>query len=142
MGQYVTAEITGREVDNALVIPSSAIYQGSYVYIVKDGLLMRKEIQLGWQNGTESIVTEGLIAGDELVLTSLGQVSSGTPVAIAGEMPEQNTKKTKVPKESREKLEKIASQKGISVEALIAERSAAKGKTSKANATPVAKVNN
>jgi len=85
MGQYITAKITGRKVENALVIPSSAIYQGSYVYIVKEGLLMRKEIQLGWQNGTESIVTQGLISGDELVLTPLGQVSSGTPVAIAGQ---------------------------------------------------------
>lgn len=89
MGQYVTAEITGREVENALVIPSSAIYQGSYVYTVADGLLMRKEIQLGWQNGTESIVTQGLVAGDQLVLTSLGQVSSGTPVAIAGKASSQ-----------------------------------------------------
>jgi len=95
MGQYVTAEITGREVDNALVIPSRAIYQGSYVYIVEDGLLMRKEIKLGWQNGTESIVTQGLIAGDELVLTSLGQVSSGTPVAIASQVPSLNAKKAK-----------------------------------------------
>ncbi|KGJ94384.1 efflux RND transporter periplasmic adaptor subunit [Colwellia psychrerythraea] len=94
MGQYVTAEITGREVENALVIPSSAIYQGSYVYIVEDGLLMRKEIKLGWQNGTESIVTHGLIAGDQLVLTSLGQVSSGTPVAIAGQTPRQVTNKS------------------------------------------------
>lgn len=83
MGQYVTAQITGREVENALVIPSRVIYQGSYVYIVQNGLLMRKEIKLGWQNGTESIVTYGLKSGDELVLTSLGQVSSGTPVAIA-----------------------------------------------------------
>ena len=105
MGQYVTAEITGREVDNALVIPSSAIYQGSYVYIVEDGLLMRKEITLGWQNGTESIVTQGLIAGDQLVLTSLGQVSSGTPVAIAGRTP---SKKSKSPKERRQKSEQIA----------------------------------
>jgi len=82
IGQYITAEITGREVKNALVIPSSTIYQGSYVYIVQDGLLMRKEVNIGWQNGTESIVTQGLNAGDELVLTSLGQVSSGTPVAV------------------------------------------------------------
>ena len=82
IGQYVTAEITGREVKNALVIPSSAIYQGSYVYIVQDGLLMRKEVNIGWQNGTESIVNQGLNAGDELVLTSLGQVSSGTPVTV------------------------------------------------------------
>jgi RND family efflux transporter MFP subunit len=94
MGQYVTAKITGREVENALVIPSSAIYQGSYVYIVKGGLLMRKEIKLGWQNGTESIVTQGLVGGDELVLTSLGQVSSGTPVAIAGQTLTMNIKKS------------------------------------------------
>ena len=93
MGQYVTAHITGREVENVLVIPSSAIYQGSYVYIVQDNLLMRKDIQLGWQNGTESIVTGGLNAGDELVLTTLGQVSSGTPVAIAGQASIQNNLK-------------------------------------------------
>lgn len=85
IGQYVTANITGREIKSALVIPSSAIYQGSYVYIVQDGLLMRKEVKLGWQNGTESIVIKGLNSGDELVLTSLGQVSSGTPVAVEGQ---------------------------------------------------------
>ena len=95
MGQYVTANITGRKVANALVIPSRAIYQGSYVYIVQDSLLMRKEIQLGWQNGTESIVTLGLNAGDELVLTSLGQVNSGTPVAIEGQTPTKKDRKLK-----------------------------------------------
>ncbi|WP_114327217.1 efflux RND transporter periplasmic adaptor subunit [Candidatus Colwellia aromaticivorans] len=93
MGQYVTAHITGREIEDALVIPSSAIYQGSYVYIVQNNLLIRKNIQLGWQNGTESIVTQGLNAGDELVLTSLGQVSSGTPVAIEGKAPIKKQRK-------------------------------------------------
>lgn len=105
MGQYVTAKITGREVENALVIPSSAIYQGSYVYVVEDGLLMRKEITLGWQNGTETIATQGLSAGDQLVLTSLGQVSSGTPVAIAGQTP---SKKLNRPKDRRQKSEQVA----------------------------------
>jgi RND family efflux transporter MFP subunit len=126
MGQYVTAKITGREVENALVIPSSAIYQGSYVYIVEGGLLMRKEVKLGWQNGTESIVTQGLIAGDELVLTSLGQVSSGTPVAISGQAPASSPSKGKLPKDRLEKLQAIADKKGITVKALIAERKANK----------------
>ncbi len=123
MGQYVTAQITGREIEDALVIPSSAIYQGSYVYIVENGLLMRKEIQLGWQNGTEAIVTQGLIAGDKLVLTSLGQVSSGTPVAIAGQV---TNAKTSMPKSRIKKLEKMAAEQGITVEELIAKRKAAK----------------
>lgn len=91
MGQYVTAQITGRQVENVIVIPNSAIYQGSYVYIVQNNLLMRKEVELGWKNGTESIVLNGLSAGDVLVLTSLGQVSSGTPVAIEGQ-PSKNIK--------------------------------------------------
>ncbi|MEI6894587.1 MAG: efflux RND transporter periplasmic adaptor subunit [Colwellia sp.] len=104
MGQYVTAQITGREIYNALVIPSSAIYQGSYVYIVENNLLMRKEIKIGWQNGTESIISHGLVASDELVLTSLGQVSSGTPVAIAGQ---ESTKETRSEhKSSAEKTKK------------------------------------
>ncbi|MBU2893334.1 efflux RND transporter periplasmic adaptor subunit [Colwellia sp. D2M02] len=84
IGQYVTAEITGRVLADSLVIPSSAIYQGSYVYTVENGLLMRKEVSIRWQNGTESIIAAGLVAGDALVLTPLGQVSSGTPVAIEG----------------------------------------------------------
>lgn len=98
MGQYVTAEITGRELDSVLVIPSSAVYQGSYVYIVENGLLMRKDVQLGWQNGDESIVTSGLHANDELVLTSLGQINSGTPVAVEG------SKKTKQPTNRKNKV--------------------------------------
>jgi hypothetical protein len=75
------------------------------------------------------------------VLTSLGQVSSGTPVAIAGQTPSKNTKRSKIPKERRQKLEKIASDKGITVEALIAERSAAERKAKKVSTNPVAKVN-
>ena len=143
MGQYVTAEITGREVENALVIPSSAIYQGSYVYIVTNGLLMRKEVKLGWQNGTESIVTHGLFAGDELVLTSLGQVSSGTPVAIAGRAPTSNTPKRKMSKERLEKLAKIAAAQGISVEDLMAQRKAKRApKVQSKQQSQSAKVNN
>jgi RND family efflux transporter MFP subunit len=103
IGQYVTAQITGREVENALVIPSRAIYQGSYVYTVENGLLMRKEIKLGWQNGTESIVSQGLVAGDELVLTSLGQVSSGTPVAIIGQEPTKDARRESRPSGEKER---------------------------------------
>lgn len=151
MGQYVSAEITGSVVENALVIPSRTIYQGSYVYIVQDGILLRKDIELGWQNGTESIVIGGLKSGDELVLTSLGQVSSGTPVAIAGEQsskqplgkPMSKPSHASLPKDRLEKLEKIAAERGITVEALIAERKANKqGKPQGSESHQPAKVNN
>lgn len=84
INQYVTAVIAGETVPGALVIPNGAIYQGSYVYVVEDGVLRRRDIGLAWQNETEALVASGLSAGDTLVLTPLGQVISGTPAIIAG----------------------------------------------------------
>ncbi len=80
IGQYVTAVIEGKTVKDAIVIPNAAIYQGSYVYLYKDGLLERREIEIAWQNSKEALIKQGMAAGDQLVLTPLGRVSSGTPV--------------------------------------------------------------
>lgn len=121
IGQYVSATIKGREIPNALVIPNNAIYQGSYVYVLdKANQLLRKDITLAWQGEHESLVATGLMANDRLVVTPLGQVSSGTRVAVMGETPE-----TKRDSEQRvTKLKEIAKQRGVTVEQLKAERNA------------------
>lgn len=85
IGQYVTASIEGRLLEGVIVIPSSAIYQGSYVYVVEDGTLQRRELTITWSDVDRAIVTAGLASGDELVTTVLGQVTSGTAAAIAGQ---------------------------------------------------------
>ncbi|MCW8907311.1 MAG: efflux RND transporter periplasmic adaptor subunit [Sedimenticola sp.] len=85
IGQFVTAEIEGRTLPQAIVIPNAAIYQGSYVYLYQDRALQRREIEVAWQNSREAVIANGLEAGDELVLTPLGQVSSGTPVSRLGD---------------------------------------------------------
>lgn len=87
IGQYVKAKINGKVASQVLVIPNSAIYQGSYVYVVENGRLQRKNIALAWQNALQGIVSKGLEAGSQLVLTPLGQVSSGTPVQIMDATP-------------------------------------------------------
>lgn len=83
IGQYVTAEVAGRLVPDALIIPGGTIYQGGYVYIVEDGILRRRDIDVAWQNRTEALVGSGLDAGDLLVLTPLGQVTSGVRVTVS-----------------------------------------------------------
>lgn len=82
INQYVSAQIDGRLLESALVIPNHSLYQGSYVYLVEDGLLRRQPVEILWQNDTEALVGEGLKAGDQLVLTALGQVNSGTRVQV------------------------------------------------------------
>lgn len=84
IGQYITAELEGNVVPDALVIPNNSIYQGTYVYVVENGILVRRDIEILWQNEGEAIVSTGLAAGDQLVTTALGQVTSGVRVAISG----------------------------------------------------------
>ena len=83
IGQYVSAEIKGKVIEKVLTIPNKAIYQGSYVYIVEGNILKRKNITIAWQNDDVAVIKDGLEAQQLLVLTPLGQVTSGTIVSIS-----------------------------------------------------------
>jgi RND family efflux transporter MFP subunit len=126
IGQYVTAEIQGKTLADALVIKNNAIYQGSYVYVVVDGVLKRREINIRWQNEQQAIIDDGLKPDDVLVMTPLGQVSSGTAVAISGEQPSGGNDSR--PEREARMLE-IAKQRGISVEELKAQRQSRPART-------------
>ncbi|WP_448211669.1 efflux RND transporter periplasmic adaptor subunit [Colwellia sp. MEBiC06753] len=82
IGQYVRAKITGKSLQNAITIANKTIYQGSYVFVVKDNVLLRTPVEIAWQNNDFALITSGLNHNDLLVTTPLGQVNSGTPVAI------------------------------------------------------------
>ena len=83
IGQYVSAKIVGKVIKDALTVPNRAIYQGSYVYIVEDNILKRKNITISWQNDEVAMIERGLATNQLLVLTPLGQVTSGTIVNIS-----------------------------------------------------------
>lgn len=84
IGQYVNASIIGRTLPDAIKIPNSAIYQGTFVYIEKDGLLQRRNVRTLWKNDEDALIAEGLEEGENIVLSPLGNVVSGTPVKVAG----------------------------------------------------------
>ena len=86
IGQYVTAKLDGKTIRNAIVIPNNTIYQGTYVYVVEDEILRRRDIDIEWQNDVDALVSAGLSPGDMLVTTALGQVSSGIRVSVNGAM--------------------------------------------------------
>lgn len=110
IGQFVTASITGKLINDAIVIPNAAIYQGSYVYLYKDGVLNRSTVKIIYQNGSDALIANGVNAGDKLVTTPLGQVNSGTAVKILGEkrkaLKGKKTGKGKRPKGDRKRKAK------------------------------------
>lgn len=95
IGQFVTASITGKLMANAIVIPNAAIYQGSYVYLYNDGKLQRSQVDIAYQNENDAVIISGVSDGNKLVITPLGQVSSGTPVKLLGASDKKQRRKAK-----------------------------------------------
>jgi len=83
IGEYLTANIEGSVIPDAIVIPNQSIYQASFVYIVENDTLQRRNIDIIWQDSERALIASGLNDGDILVTTPLGQVTSGTRVKIA-----------------------------------------------------------
>lgn len=82
MGEYLKAKIEAKKLENVIVIPNETIYQSSYVYVQKNGILEKRLIEIAWQNDEFAVISKGLEENDNLVLTTLGSVKSGTKVEI------------------------------------------------------------
>lgn len=82
IGQYVTASIQGKTTADALVVPASSIYQGSFVYVIENETLQRKNVALEFQSASVAVIRDGIDPYSELIVSPLGQVTSGTQVMV------------------------------------------------------------
>lgn len=82
IGQYVTASIQGKTTADALVVPASSIYQGSFVYVIENETLQRKNVALEFQSASVAVIRDGIDPYSELIVSPLGQVTSGTQIMV------------------------------------------------------------
>ena len=69
--------------EGVLVLPFEYIgtdSEGDYVYVIENGVLVRKNVTLGLTNSTEAQIEEGLSEGDEIVTTDISTLEAGTKV--------------------------------------------------------------
>jgi RND family efflux transporter MFP subunit len=77
IGQFVSARIQGRSIENVFVIPNKSIREGSYVYTVRDGKLAKQSIKILWQDDKNALIGEGILDGELIVTTSLNSTLAG-----------------------------------------------------------------
>ena len=91
-----------REVEEALVIPESAIsqdQQGPYVWVVEDEHVTRRPIEIGLRESGRVEVVQGLSNGTEIVVAGTHKISEGDEIRVAeknlaGKMPEPTAEGT------------------------------------------------
>lgn len=89
-GMSVNAVIIIGEKEGVLLVPGAAIKSsgnGKYVDVLINNVLERKRVEIGLVNDTETEITRGLNAGDEVVLRTITSSASSTPTG----QPQRNT---------------------------------------------------
>lgn len=88
VGLFVRAEIEGRRVPGAIVIPRHALDENHNAWVVDaEGRLERREVGILRAQRDEVVVAHGLAEGDRLVISPLRLPVAGARVEVEGEEP-------------------------------------------------------
>lgn len=81
--QFVRAKVKGAVRPNAVLVPQRAVQQGAkshFVWLIKDGKAEYRPVKVGDWFGDDWFITEGLAAGDEVVVDGVLMLGPGAPV--------------------------------------------------------------
>ncbi|MCB9058948.1 MAG: efflux RND transporter periplasmic adaptor subunit [Calditrichae bacterium] len=78
-GVFLTADLPGKSIGNAVVVPRQAIYNDQYVYLIKNEQLFFQKVGIAFKQIESVIVTSGLTAGDTLVVELMQGIAAGMP---------------------------------------------------------------
>lgn len=82
-GTFVDVTIAGRELADVAVIPRHALREGDQVWVVADGVLGVRDVEVVRRDRTRVYVASGLAAGELVVTSSLDAVTDGMTVRTA-----------------------------------------------------------
>jgi multidrug efflux pump subunit AcrA (membrane-fusion protein) len=86
VGLFVEAELRGRKLTDAVRIPSKGLRPGDQIYVVDaGGLLDIREVTVDFANGDYAVISEGLRAGERVVVSALRDPISGMSLATIDE---------------------------------------------------------
>jgi len=82
-GQFVTAEIEGRGVSDAYVLPRYALRSSDTVYIVSEaGTLETRTVTIIKCDAEKAIITEGLKPGERVAISPVAYYIENMPVEV------------------------------------------------------------
>ncbi|MEM7552059.1 MAG: efflux RND transporter periplasmic adaptor subunit [Bacteroidota bacterium] len=77
-GQYLKAELKGKEIEEGAILPREAVFEGNKVYVLADTVLKVREIDIRKTN-ENTVVYNGLKQGTELVVEPLINAYNNMP---------------------------------------------------------------
>lgn len=82
VGLFVEAEFSGSAIEQAVRLPRSAIHSSEQVYVIEDSRLKRRAVNV-LRREADSVIVDGLEAGDRVLLSRLDLMADGMSVAVS-----------------------------------------------------------
>jgi RND family efflux transporter MFP subunit len=79
-GAFVELDVPDRSYGNSFRIPETALYDGQTVFVIEDGLLSRRPVDVAAYDGDDAILTGGIADGETVLTTHLTQADDGVRV--------------------------------------------------------------
>jgi len=90
VGLFVEAEIRGRRVESAVILPRAALRDGDRVLVVNaGGRLHFRDVEVLRKEREEVVIGDGLAAGEDVVVSPLPAAVNGMEVKVARDEPDQ-----------------------------------------------------
>jgi RND family efflux transporter MFP subunit len=83
IGEYVSLEIEGRQLENIYAIPRAALRDNASIWIAKDdGKLEIHDVNTVWRDAQTVLVRDGLNPGDRLVISNIPAPVDGMSIKV------------------------------------------------------------
>jgi RND family efflux transporter MFP subunit len=82
VGEFVEARIAGKEVANAIKLDRDHVRDASTVWVMEEGVLRIREVEIAVRDADHAYITGGLEAGEKLVISELATVTEGAELRV------------------------------------------------------------
>ena len=81
-GAFVEVRIADRGYESVARLPESALYQGDTVYVVEQGRLSPRRVEVAARDGNDILVSVGLAEGEQVITTRIAEIGPGVRVEV------------------------------------------------------------
>ena len=71
LNSYVNVTIKGKKLSQIIALPRNTARDGRFAWVLKDGHLVIKPVDIAWKNSDFLFIKDGLITGDEVVVSEI-----------------------------------------------------------------------
>ncbi len=82
VGAFVHVSIAAGQLEDSIELPRTAVREDRQVYVIENGVLKERPVDIAWRTRDHVLVTGGLVAGDQVITSRLANPVPGMAVEL------------------------------------------------------------